>query len=139
MNLMTGTISMRRRDWRLLAAAPMVMLAASAYLFMFEPTNTALMPQCPLHALTGLHCPGCGTLRALHALLHGDVARAFSFNPLMMLALPVLIPAMVLSMLRRSIGGSLRPRTIHAIWITLMLYGVLRNLPWWPFTLLAPS
>jgi hypothetical protein len=42
---------------------------------------------CPLFALTGLSCPGCGTTRALRALLHGDVMAAFAWNPLTMTAM----------------------------------------------------
>ncbi len=39
-------------------------------------------PSCPLHALTGLLCPLCGSLRALHALLVGAPVVALFLNPL---------------------------------------------------------
>lgn len=42
------------------------------------------MPACPLHALTGIPCPTCGTTRGLAALLHGDMRKAAAFNPLVM-------------------------------------------------------
>ena len=62
-----------------------------AVLYAFNPESHGLYPRCPLFMLTGLQCAGCGTLRALHCLLHGDVARAVSFNPILALGVPLLI------------------------------------------------
>lgn len=45
---------------------------------------------CPFHAITGLRCPGCGSQRALHALLHGDLSTTFKMNALWILAIPVM-------------------------------------------------
>ena len=45
-------------------------------------------PSCPLYAVSGLYCPGCGTLRCLHALTHGDLGAALGFNVLTVLAPP---------------------------------------------------
>jgi Protein of unknown function (DUF2752) len=44
-------------------------------------------PVCPLHAATGLPCPGCGTTRAIEALLAGDWSAAVMWNPLACVAL----------------------------------------------------
>jgi Protein of unknown function (DUF2752) len=44
----------------------------------FNPTTAGFFPVCPLYALTGYACPGCGMTRGLHALLHGDVLGSFS-------------------------------------------------------------
>lgn len=57
--------------------------AAAAVYFLLDPETTAFMPKCPVKFFLGLSCPGCGSQRALHALLHGDVARALHFNFLM--------------------------------------------------------
>jgi Protein of unknown function (DUF2752) len=51
-------------------------------LLLFDPAVTWWFPSCPLYALTGWQCPFCGTLRAAHALLHGEVLSALMFNPL---------------------------------------------------------
>jgi len=44
-------------------------------------------PLCPLHALTGIPCPTCGSTRAASSLLHGNFILALSWNPLMTLVL----------------------------------------------------
>ena len=66
-------------------------IAATLVVYRFDPSSHAFFPRCVFHQVTGLQCPGCGATRALYALLHGDVARAFWFNPLFLLFLPVLI------------------------------------------------
>ncbi len=69
----------------------LVVLFAVIGLFMvfyfFEPTADSFYPKCPFHSLTGLQCPGCGTLRGLHALSHGHLIEAFRLNALMVIAL----------------------------------------------------
>jgi len=110
-----------------------LVLSGAAVLYSFEPGVARGYPPCPLHLVTGLYCPGCGSLRALHQLLHGHVTRAFSLNPLLVLSLPFLAFL------------SLRPPLLYRPWLAwwcfavLVGYGVLRNLTCWPFVLLAPG
>jgi len=129
----------RRIPPALRIAAGAVVLGLAWALFAFNPTTTHLFPPCPLHALTGLYCPGCGTTRAAHQLLHGHVATAFGLNPLMVVALPFI--AYVL--LRRAIplgppARPLPPWTIWALLVVVLTFGVLRNLPWAPVRWMAP-
>ena len=49
-----------------------------------------LHPPCPILALTGLYCPGCGGQRMILTALHGDLGAAFRFNPFLFAALPLL-------------------------------------------------
>jgi hypothetical protein len=51
-------------------------------LAVFDPAETWWFPSCPLRALTGWLCPFCGSLRALHALIHGAWGTALTLNPL---------------------------------------------------------
>ena len=55
----------------------------------FDP-EAGFFPRCPFLTLTGLECPGCGSQRAAHGLLRGDLAEAFSYNPLAVVLLPYL-------------------------------------------------
>ena len=43
-------------------------LLGMASLHFLDPITSGLYPPCLSHWLTGLHCPGCGTGRAVHAL-----------------------------------------------------------------------
>lgn len=58
--------------------------------FFFNPLNYNIFPKCPFFILTGLKCPGCGSQRALHSLLHLDIKSAFFYNMLLVLALPAI-------------------------------------------------
>ena len=63
---------------------------AAAVLRFFPPGIYAIYPVCPIHALTGWHCPGCGSTRALAAMLTGRFGHAFHYNPLAVVIWPVL-------------------------------------------------
>lgn len=56
--------------------------------FALDPSESDLFPRCVFLSLTGYKCPGCGSQRAIHALLHGDVAAAFGYNALMLVSIP---------------------------------------------------
>jgi len=68
-----------------------VAIALLAVLYCCNPERHGFYPRCPLFALTGLQCAGCGTLRALYCILHGDFVRAFTFNPILVFALPLML------------------------------------------------
>jgi hypothetical protein len=116
----------------LAAAAGIAALLASVVLFLFDPALSRLFPPCLLHETTGLYCPGCGSLRSLHQLLHGHLERAFSLNPFLVLSLPFLISA---PFLRKWLYRAWVPWAAFAV---LVVYGILRNIPIRPFSLLAP-
>ena len=62
---------------------------AAPLLWWQEPHGQLFYPQCWLYAHTGLQCPGCGGLRCVHALLHGNLAEAWHYNPLVILYAPI--------------------------------------------------
>lgn len=123
-----------------LAAA---LLAALAVLYAFDPAQVRVFPACLLFQGAGILCPGCGGLRATHHLLHGQVGEALRFNPLLVLAYPGLAYGLwrILIHLRtgRPLPGWLgSPPGAWTLVLVLGGYMVARNLPWHPFTLLAP-
>ncbi|NIM07518.1 MAG: DUF2752 domain-containing protein, partial [Armatimonadetes bacterium] len=64
---------------------------AMVFLYKFNPAGTSFYPPCPFNMLSGLYCPGCGSLRALHQLSHGHLLAALYLNPLMVIALPFIV------------------------------------------------
>ena len=118
-------------------------LLAVTVLFFCDPTHSAIYPVCLFHKFTGLNCPGCGSLRALHHLTHGEFAAAFFCNPLLIIALVV----MALALSLRPIGQHssrdrasifTRPATIWAICAIVIVFGVLRNMPGPAFAWMSP-
>ena len=56
----------------------------------FDPTTSIIAPKCIFKTLTGYDCPSCGGQRALHAILNGEIGRAFMLNPFLFVAIPFL-------------------------------------------------
>ncbi|WP_042491765.1 DUF2752 domain-containing protein [Aequorivita sublithincola] len=112
--------------------------------FFYNPSTTFFVP-CPLYYITGFYCPGCGSQRAIHLLLHGNIIGAFRFNPLMVLTLPILIYGLGITIANWIFGTTYRfmlfysKLFIFGYFGLAVLYWVLRNLPFYPFNLLAPT
>lgn len=119
------------RRWWFVAGA--VVAGAVATLFFLDPARHGFYPICLFHRLTGLDCPGCGGLRAVHQLTHGHLVTAFRLNALVVLAVPV----------AGGIGGrwlwwrlrgqpapplALRPAWVWWLLAGLLVFGVVRNL-----------
>lgn len=128
--------------WTAPAAASAATVVALTVLHRVDPHEPGHYPGCPFLATTGLYCPGCGSLRATHDLLHGDVAGALARNPAALLVLPYLALALV-TWLLRSTGRpvprstSLPPWLLWTLLGAVLAYGVLRNVPGW--TWLSPA
>jgi hypothetical protein len=116
----------------------LLLLAGSAYLFIFEPGKSGFFPICLFRFFTGFTCPGCGSTRAVHQILHGHIETAFMLNPLLLLSLPFMLYAF----LRYSVivlrGGVPRQNLLPAVYIYALFFIVLsfwifRNTPFYPF------
>jgi len=98
-----------------------------------DPTSPNWLLRCPSLALLGLFCPGCGSQRAIHSLLHGEIGAALAYNPLLVLIL-ALTPLVVW-----------RPRVLQnvtvgrSLVVGMVLFAVARNIPFPPFSILAPG
>ncbi|SFI42858.1 DUF2752 domain-containing protein [Halpernia frigidisoli] len=77
------------RENKLLFLLIVLLLAFGfAFYYFVDPLSNNFIIKCPFKAVTGLDCPGCGSQRAIHELLHGNFRKAFSYNPLFIIALP---------------------------------------------------
>ena len=90
------------------------------------------LPKCMFYQWTGLYCPGCGATRALSAMLHGDV-RASLHNNLLLFPLLALLAVLIVKP-----GVSLKRPVAVAIVAVVIGFAILRNIPFAPFTYLAP-
>jgi hypothetical protein len=103
-------------------------------LFQFNPATHGFYPRCLFHQLTGLNCPGCGGLRAVHQLLHGQLVAALRLNALVVLALPGLLWWLAYFLRLRN-HQSAPPRCVAKrahFWLLLALlagFAILRNVP----------
>ena len=59
-----------------------------AIVYRFPPTEYSFYPRCPIYLTTHWLCPGCGSTRALHSLLHLDFQSALHYNALFTLLFP---------------------------------------------------
>ncbi len=76
-----------------------LVMAAVIY-FLFDPATTPF-PRCPFLTLTGWQCPGCGSQRAIHSLLHLDIAAAWRYNAMLVLSIPYVVLLLVAEWGRR--------------------------------------
>ena len=97
--------------------------------FTFDPSKSGFFPKCLTMQLTGYRCPGCGSQRASHSLLHGDIAAAWRYNAMLVVALPVMLIYGVGDMMRA------RWRRFHTVLSSPWLMGGIFMLiiAWWIF------
>ena len=118
------------------------MAGAGAVLFLFNPAQHAFYPFCLFYRSTGLLCPGCGGLRAIHQLLHGHLTAAFRFNSLFVCSLPFIAWLSARRLLAK-VRSEATPVLVRPVWlwlgfVVLVTFGVLRNLPFAHAAWLAP-
>jgi hypothetical protein len=117
------------------AVAPLAIVTfAATVLLLFPPAQYSFYPQCPIFEYLHLECPGCGTTRALAALLHGRLVEAFHFNALVILWLPVAAAYAILGYCRFLQRRPLRLPQMPSIatyvaCVVIVLFTIVRNLP----------
>lgn len=99
--------------------------------YRFDP-ESGFFPQCLFKVTTGLDCPGCGSQRALHALLRGDIGEAWGYNALFVAELPVIAVLLVLWTLPGRFPRAERllySRTfILAVLAAIIIWTIIRNI-----------
>ena len=127
----------------LLFGIPLTIIGGGVALFFLNPSEHSFFPKCALYMATGFSCPGCGSTRALYQLTHGDVLEALRLNPgligLIGLGLTDYV-RYVLAVVRGNPFHTLfgRLKLLGGLLGVMLVYGVIRNLPWSPFINLAP-
>lgn len=91
------------------------------FLYFWNPQDISWFPRCPFLVLTGYQCPGCGTLRAIHSLLHFNFKNALYLNWLTVISIPVLVSLIFSRRLRFSVVF------VRIILAVIMAWWVIRN------------
>ncbi len=111
----------------------LLLLAVALYYFFLNPyQQTDFFMSCPFYKITGYQCPGCGSQRAFHELLHFHFFEAFKQNALFVLGIPYVLLIFYANFnkekhqkLRQVLVGK---KTLLILLIVAILFGVLRNL-----------
>lgn len=119
----------RFSNFRRASTASAFLAAGLWVVYTFPPAASRFYPRCVFHAVTGLDCPGCGSTRALHQLLHGHFLEAARFNALLYVLIAVTLCA------APSLWRGETPRFMTRPWfawttvVVLVSWWVVRNLP----------
>ncbi|UOB18202.1 DUF2752 domain-containing protein [Abyssalbus ytuae] len=111
--------------------------------FNFNPSDYNFFPKCPFYSITGFYCPGCGSQRAIHDLLHGNIIDAIKHNLLIPLVILVIIYKIGLFWLenikKKEVEDILYNPTLSNIIVVLVIsFWILRNINFYPFNILSP-
>jgi hypothetical protein len=127
MNVRTDNLAKRPA----LLALPFV-IALLALVFVANPATHRIFPRCLFHELTGWNCPGCGSTRATHELLHGHIAAALRDNALLVCAVfaVTILSARCWILRRRAVAlPKIRGATLWILFAAVAAFTVARNLP----------
>jgi hypothetical protein len=110
-----------------------VAVAGSTMIYLVDPAQPGHYPLCPFKWATGLDCPGCGSMRGLHQLLHGHVGAAANYNILFVIAAPWLVAGWFVAVLRLLGVGVRTPKMPsllnRAIPVVVIAFWIIRNTP----------
>ncbi|HAL74806.1 MAG TPA: DUF2752 domain-containing protein [Clostridiales bacterium] len=122
---------------------PLVFMVGFIILYNYDPAVGLPILPCLFYEVTGLDCISCGLTRSLHALVHGDIPAALSYNLIMPFWLMLPAYALLGEWLQALAGHRVLPVLRDRRWLLILLlvssllFMILRNLPWWPFSWLA--
>lgn len=117
------------KRWRTILVLSAIVILILIY-GLFDP-STHFFPRCIFKSLTGLDCPGCGSQRALHALLHADIISAWRFNAMLVLSIPplaVMAAAAVMRTRRPRLYAAMNSTKAIYIWLAaIIIWWIMRN------------
>lgn len=126
-------------------AVTLGVLLAGLILYLYNPLTAGFYPRCPSKLLTGYDCPGCGSLRAIHSIMHGDMSAAWHYNPAVFFGMVLLgliafaaihrreavarrMPSVIIRWSRRAARITDSTLFPAILFVAVILWAVLRNI-----------
>jgi cellulose synthase/poly-beta-1,6-N-acetylglucosamine synthase-like glycosyltransferase len=113
----------------------LALLILAGIYYIFDPANGLAFPKCPFMMLTGLECPGCGSQRAIHQLLHLNPWAAMKENFLMVVSIPYVVTGFAIDFFGTRSVKAQRIRSKYygskaaiAALAAIILFWIIRNL-----------
>ncbi|TGN30291.1 DUF2752 domain-containing protein [Empedobacter tilapiae] len=125
-----------------------ILLLSGAFIYYFFFNNPSdkgtVFLRCPSNFIFGINCPGCGSQRAIHHLLHFDILEALRFNALLTIMFPFIIYITLIWLYNFIFEKKIRIKLFYnnkfvwTLFFLVIVYGVIRNINIYPFTLITP-
>lgn len=111
--------------------------------FFWNPLEHAIFPKCPFYSFTGIYCAGCGSQRAIHHIINGQIITGIRHNYLLIVVFGVLFYKARLYILNKMSNKTYadifhKPIATKLILVLVLLFWAFRNIKISPFTELAP-
>jgi len=109
-----------------------------------NPSDVEFLPKCPFYFFTGFYCPGCGSQRATHQLLNFNILGVFQQNLMYVVGLFIVGYHLIIKGMNTFFNKNMynfiyHPKTPFVLLFFIIGFWILRNIPYYPFTLLAPK
>lgn len=118
----------------LIAVVGLMLMIAVFVFYQFDPDEVSFFPKCPFLLSTGYKCPGCGTQRALHSLMHLKIWDALKQNAFIFFAIPYIFVGVYIEYF----GGKQRYPKLERVlfgrysaiilFVGIVLYWIVRNI-----------
>lgn len=120
-----------------------ILLGVLSLYFFWNPSEHNIFPKCPFYSYTGIYCAGCGSQRAIHQIMNGHIITGIRHNYLLIIVFIVLSYKAILFILNKVYNKSYfdifhKPVATKIILAIVLLFWILRNIRFFPFTELAP-
>jgi len=113
----------------------LLLVAAVAIYFSINPATSKYFPRCFFYTVTGYKCPGCGSQRAIHAILNGNFVEALSYNAFLLVSIPIIVFYLLNDYTKvvpsRVSEVATHPVVIAGLCVAIVLWWVLRNVFGW--------
>ena len=146
---MLHLVEVNTKNKRILIKLCSILLLGGAFIYYFFIHNPSekgtVFLRCPSNLLFGINCPGCGSQRAIHHLLHLEITEALRFNALLVITFPFIIYITLIWLYNFIFEKEIRIKLFYNnkfVWFVfglVVVYGIARNILIYPFTLLSPS